>query len=108
MRRRSGSDFWASRHECGSGLGSWSSFVWEDVVDGSEGDHDQGESGAGAVEAVGPVDDQAYAPVESFVPGVVDAQPDRGQDPGLSFADGGGEGDERLGRFVVLWSRTGP
>jgi hypothetical protein len=24
--------------------------VWEDVVDGSEGDHDQGEGGAGGVE----------------------------------------------------------
>jgi hypothetical protein len=44
--------------------------VWEDVVDGSEGDHDQGEGGAGGVEAVGPVDDQADAPVESFVAGV--------------------------------------
>src|SRR5665811_372362 len=73
-------------------------FVWEDVVDGSEGDHDEGEGegGAGGVEAIGPVDDQAYAPVESFVAGVVDAQPDRGQDPGPSFADGAGEGDERF------------
>jgi hypothetical protein len=43
--------FGASRHECGSILGIWSSFVWEDVVDGSEGDHDQGEGGAGGVEA---------------------------------------------------------
>ena len=67
--------------------------MWEDVVDGSEGDHDQGEGGAGGVEAVGPVDDQADAPVESFVAGVVDAKADGCQDPGSSFADGGGEGD---------------
>jgi hypothetical protein len=43
--------------------------VWEDVVDGSEGDHDhdqgEGEGEGGGVEAVGPVDDQAHAPVES-------------------------------------------
>ena len=31
-------------------FGIWSSFVWEDVVDGAEGDHDQGEGGAGGVE----------------------------------------------------------
>jgi hypothetical protein len=49
-------------------LGIRSSFVWEDVVDGSEGDHDQGEGegGAGGVEAVSPVDDQADTPVESL------------------------------------------
>jgi hypothetical protein len=40
-------------------LGIWASFVWEDVVDGSEGDHDQGEGGTGGVEPMGPVDDQA-------------------------------------------------
>src|SRR5450759_4061204 len=77
-------------------LGIWSSFVWEDVFDGSQGEHDQGEGGAGGVEPVGPVDDEPYAPVESFLAGVVDAQSDRGQDPGSSFADGAGEGDERL------------
>jgi hypothetical protein len=40
-------------------LGIWGhgSFVWEDVFDGSEGDHVQGEDGAGGVEAVGPVMD---------------------------------------------------
>ena len=43
-----------------------------------------------------PVDDQADTPVQSFVPGVVDAESDRGQDPRTSFADGGGEGDERF------------
>ncbi len=37
----------------------------------SEGDHDQGEGGVGGVEAVGPVDDEPDAPVESFVAGVV-------------------------------------
>src|ERR1035438_10743076 len=54
--------FWASRHECGSISGIGSSFVWEDVVDGSEGDHDQGEGGAGGVEPICPVDDQADTP----------------------------------------------
>ena len=41
--------------------------MWEDVVDGSEGGHDQGEGGAGGAEAVGPVDDEPHVPVESFV-----------------------------------------
>ena len=62
----------ASRHECGSISGIGSSFVWEDVVDGSEGDHDQGEGGAGGVEPICPVDDQADTPIQSFVPGIVD------------------------------------
>ena len=35
------------------------------------------------------------ATVESFVAGDVDAQPDRCQDPGSSFADGAGEGHDR-------------
>ena len=59
--------FGGHRHECGSSLGIWSSFVWEDVVDGSEGGHDQGEGGAGGAEAVGPVDDELHVPVDSFV-----------------------------------------
>ena len=61
--------------------------MWEDVVDGSEGDHDQGAGGAGGVEPISPVDDQADAPIESFVPSIVDAEPDRCEDPGSSFAD---------------------
>ena len=69
-------------------------FVSEDVVDGSRGDHVQGEGGAGGVKAVGLGDDQVDAPVESFVPGIVDAESNRSQDPRSSFADGGGEGDE--------------
>src|SRR5664280_3290897 len=64
---------WASRHECGSISGIGSSFVWEDVVDGSEGDHDQGEGGAGGVEPICSVDDQADTPIQAFVPGIVDA-----------------------------------
>jgi len=48
-------------------LGIWPLFVWEDVVDGSESGHDQGDGGAGGVEAVGPVDDEPHVPVESFV-----------------------------------------
>ena len=45
-------------------------FVWEDVVDGSVGDHVQGEGDAGGVEAISTVDDQVDVPVESFVAGV--------------------------------------
>ena len=53
----------------------WSSFVWEGVVDGSEGDHDQGEGegGAGGVEPICSVDDQADTPIQAFVPGIVGA-----------------------------------
>ena len=55
-------------------------FVWEDVVDGSEGDHDEGEGGVGGVEAVGPVDDEPDPSVESFVAGVVDPESHCGED----------------------------
>jgi hypothetical protein len=46
-------------------LGIWPLFVWEDVVDGSESGHDQGDGdgGAGGVEAVGPVDDEPHVPL---------------------------------------------
>jgi len=74
----------------------WALFVWENVVDGSVDDHVLGEGDAGGVEAVGLVDDQVDVPVESFVVGVVDAESDRGEVPGLLFADGAGESDERL------------
>ncbi len=39
--------FWASRHECGWFLGvcGVAAFVGQDVFDGSEGDHDQGQGG---------------------------------------------------------------
>src|SRR6266508_4804358 len=78
------------------GISGFGSFVWEDVVDGSEGEDDEGEGGVGGVEAVGPVDDEPYSPVESFVAGVVDAEPDGGEDAVASFADRFGCGDERF------------
>ena len=56
--------------------------LWEDVVDGSEGEHDEGEGGVGGVEAVGRVDDEPYPAIESFVAGVVDAESHGGEDPG--------------------------
>jgi len=59
------------------------------------GDHVQG-GGAGGVEAVGLVDDQVDVPVESFVAGVVDAELDHGEVPGLLFVDSAGEGDEEV------------
>lgn len=71
-------------------------FVWEDVFDGAEGEHDEGEGGFGGVESVGPIVDQSYSPVEAFVAGVVHAEPDRRQDPAAAFADGLGQGDERF------------
>ncbi len=78
------------------GIGGQLAFVGEDVFDGPEGDHDEGEGGVGGVEAVGPVDDEADSPVESFVAGVVDAEADGGEDAISAFADRLGRGDERF------------
>jgi hypothetical protein len=42
--------------------------VWQDVVEGSEGEHDQAEGFASAVRSrVGTVDDEPDAPVEALV-----------------------------------------
>ena len=51
---------------------------WQDVVDGSEGEHDQAEGCVCGVKSAGAVDDEPDASVEAFVSGVVDAQ-DRGR-----------------------------
>jgi hypothetical protein len=56
--------------------------VWQDVVDGSDGEHDKAEGCACGVKSVGAVDDEPHAPVQSFVSGVVDAQADGGEDAG--------------------------
>jgi len=61
-------------------------FVREDVFDGPEGEHDEAEGGAGGVEAVGAVDDEADPAVESSVAGVVHAEAHRGQDAGTALA----------------------
>jgi len=70
--------------------------VGEDVFDGSEGEHDEGEGSVGGVEAVGPVDYEPDPPVQSLVAGVVDPESHGGKDPGAAFADRLGRGDERL------------
>ena len=44
--------------------------VWELQGDGSAGEHDGGQCGLGAVEAVGAADDQAYLVVQSFLAAV--------------------------------------
>ncbi len=42
--------------------------MWQDVVDGSEGEHDQAEGCVCGVKSVGAVDDEPDASVEAFVP----------------------------------------
>lgn len=71
-------------------------FVWEDVVDGSEGEHDEGERGVGRVEAVGPVGDEPHPPVESLVAGVVDPESHGSEDALAPLVDRFGRRDERL------------
>src|SRR5674476_593370 len=66
------------------------------MFDWSEGDHDEGQGGVGGVEAVGPVDDQPDSPIQSFVAGIVDPEPDRSEDPGPSFPECLGRRDEGL------------
>ncbi len=52
--------------------------VWEGEGDGAAGEVDEGERGAGAVEAVGASGDQPGLVVERFDAGLVDAGGDRG------------------------------
>jgi hypothetical protein len=59
--------------------------VWELEVDGSAGEHDGGEGGLGAVEAVGPVDDESYLVVQSLMGSVGEAAVDGGGDPVSMF-----------------------
>ena len=55
--------------------------VWELEVDRSAGEHDGGEGGLGAVEAVGAADEKSYLVVESFVASVGQAMVESGGDP---------------------------
>lgn len=57
---------------------------------------DEGERGAGGVEAVCAAGDQPYLVVERFDAALVDAGADRGEDPLGVFADGLAEADERF------------
>lgn len=86
----------------GIGVGSLGSagegsFVGEDVVDGPEGEENEAESGFGAVKPVGPGQDEPNATsVKGFVADVSDPQFHGGEDPFPVFADGAGQGHERL------------
>ena len=60
--------------------------VWQLECDGSAGEHDEGESGFGAVESVGASDQEPDLVVESFVTSVGQATADRRVDPGAVFA----------------------
>ena len=68
--------------------------VWELEVDGSAGEHDGGEGGLGAVEAVGAADDESYLVVQSFVGSVGEAAVDGGGDPVSMFPYCAGGFDE--------------
>ena len=83
----------------GLGICVHGSLVWQDVVDGSEGEHDQREGCVCGVKSVGAVDDEPHAPVQSFVSGVVDAQAYRGDFAHSLLPDGAGHGQE--GREVA-------
>ena len=64
--------------------------VWELQIDWSAGEHDGGQCGLGAVEAVGAADDEPDFVVESFVASVGQSTVDGGGDPVSMFPDGPG------------------
>ena len=74
----------------------WHSLVGKDVVDRSEGQHDEPEGRFRGVEAIGAVDDEPDAPIEAFVLGIVDAEANRGEDALFVLADRLRDGDEGL------------
>src|SRR6266498_962957 len=69
--------------------------VWESEDNWAAGEHHQRERGLGGVEPVRAAGDEPHLVVERLDPGVVDPQPDGGQDAVAVLADGAGEGDER-------------
>jgi hypothetical protein len=71
-------------------------FVWQVKGDRSAGEEDERERGLGAVEAVGAAGDEADLVVERFGTALVDAQPDRGEDPVAVLAQRLAVADERL------------
>lgn len=54
-----------------SGIRASAPFVWEDVLDGPEDEHDEAKCGVGGVHAAGPVDDEASSAVQFLVAGIV-------------------------------------
>jgi len=75
---------------------------WQDVVDGSEGEHDQAEGCVCGVKSAGAVDDEPDASVEAFVslmPRCIAAE-----DAGSLLPDGAGRGQEgrEVGRGMRL------
>ena len=48
--------------------------MWQDMVDGSEGEHDEAECSVGGVEALGTAGDETHPAVEAFVAGIVHAK----------------------------------
>jgi hypothetical protein len=69
--------------------------VGQEQLDGSAGEHHQGERSLGGVEPVGASDDQSYVVVESFGAAVVHPEADGGEDAVAELADGLGDLDER-------------
>jgi len=79
--------------------------VRELECDGSAGQENEREGGLGAVEAVGPADDQPHLVVEAFVASVREVPVDRSVDPGAMFADSA-PGLDELGDAAALGSRA--
>jgi hypothetical protein len=69
--------------------------VWECEGDGSAGEHDESERGAGGVKSVRATGDQPDLVVERFGAALGDPEADRGEDPVAVFADRLAEADER-------------
>jgi hypothetical protein len=70
--------------------------VGEAKGDRAAGEHHQRERRLGGVEPVGAAGDEPHLVVERLHPGVVDPQPDGGEDAVAVLVDRGGEGDERF------------
>src|SRR6266540_1315568 len=69
--------------------------VWEAEGNQAAGEHHQRERSLGCVEPVGAAGDEPHLVVERLDSGVVDPQPDGGEDALAVGTDGAGEGDER-------------
>jgi len=70
------------------------SLVWQDVGDGTDGQHDECQRRVGGMESVGAVHDHSDASAERLVARVVHSQAHRGQYPRPVGADRLGQGDE--------------
>jgi len=53
-----------------SGIGVPATFMWQDMLDRPEREHDEAERRVGGVETVGAIHDEPHAPIEAFVPGI--------------------------------------